>query len=226
MRCGDCQEALSEYIDGSLELGELTNIERHLADCETCRAVRDDLLQIVHFSHQLPMHAPSSSLWSRIADDLKNESPPTFWSRLSVWWLRLRSSNLRMTIPQLAASAAAAVILMVAGTTLLRTNGQGPVVDTAGGNSGEQLRLSNGDMKDMQQIEDQILKLSENLERRKESWDPEIRQAFEKNLYYVNQCLVDCRFKLNDNPSDNVARELMLNAYREKFRLLDSFDKF
>jgi hypothetical protein len=130
-----------------------------------------------------------------------------------------------MTIPQLAATAAAAVILMAAGVTLMRGNGESLVLDAPGGGTSGARVLGN-DMNDMQQIEDQILKLSENLERRKDTWDPEIRRAFETNLYYVNQCLVDCRYKLNDNPSDNVARELMLNAYREKFRLLDSFDKF
>ena len=54
MVCKQCQELLSEYIDGALELGEQVNVERHLADCEPCRAVRDDLLQIVHFSQRLP----------------------------------------------------------------------------------------------------------------------------------------------------------------------------
>ena len=45
MVCKECQELLSEYIDAGLELGEQVNLERHLADCEPCRAVRDDLLQ-------------------------------------------------------------------------------------------------------------------------------------------------------------------------------------
>jgi hypothetical protein len=129
-----------------------------------------------------------------------------------------------MTIPQLAATAAAVVILASTGVVLLTNNVQRRVGEPSASNlPAETVLLSNGEMR---QIEDQILRLSENLDRRKESWDPEIRQAFEKNLEYVNQCLVDCRHKLNDNPTDTVARELMLNAYREKFRLLDSFDKF
>ena len=40
MGCKQCQELLSDYIDGALELGEQVNIERHLGDCEPCRAVR------------------------------------------------------------------------------------------------------------------------------------------------------------------------------------------
>jgi hypothetical protein len=31
---------------------------------------------------------------------------------------------------------------------------------------------------------------------------------------------------LNDNPADAVSQELMLNAYREKVRLLEGFEKF
>ena len=38
MVCKQCQELLSEYIDGALELGEQVNIERHLGECEPCRA--------------------------------------------------------------------------------------------------------------------------------------------------------------------------------------------
>ena len=75
MICTKCQELLSDYIDGALELGEQVSIERHLADCEPCRAMRDDLLQIVHFSHQLPLQAPASSLWPRIQSDLTELRP-------------------------------------------------------------------------------------------------------------------------------------------------------
>jgi predicted anti-sigma-YlaC factor YlaD len=80
MLCMQCQELLSEYIDGGLELGEEVNIERHLSDCESCRAVRDDLLQIVHFSQQLPVQAPSTSLWPRINAGLA-DLQPSFWNR-------------------------------------------------------------------------------------------------------------------------------------------------
>jgi hypothetical protein len=83
--------------------------------------------------------------------------------------------------------------------------------------------LSNADL---QQLEKQINKLSDAVEQRKESWDPELRIAFERNLFYVDQTLVECRHQLNDNPSDDVSQELMLNAYREKVRLLEGFDKF
>ena len=85
MVCTQCQELLSEYIDGALELGEQVNIERHLADCDSCRAVRDDFLQIVHFSHKLPLQSPSPALWSRIRSDVESLHSGV-WSRPGRWF--------------------------------------------------------------------------------------------------------------------------------------------
>ena len=120
MVCNECQEIISDYIDGSLELGEQLNVERHLADCEPCRAVRDDLLQIVHFSRQLPEHAPSPALWTRIQSDIADEAPPSFWTRTAVWWSGVRSRHFNLSIPQMVAGAAVIVIIISVGVITLR----------------------------------------------------------------------------------------------------------
>jgi anti-sigma-K factor RskA len=221
MICTKCQELLSDYIDGALELGEQVSIERHLADCEPCRAMRDDLLQIVHFSHQLPLQAPASSLWPRIQSDL-TELRPRLWDRPLRWWARIRSFNFNLSVPQMIAGAATLVIVISIGVIVSRRDGPAVNSDTATRLS-QVTPLSNADL---QQLEKQINKLSDSVEQRKESWDPELRIAFERNLFYVDQTLVECRHQLSDNPADDVSQELMLNAYREKVRLLEGFDKF
>jgi len=219
MLCTECQGLISEYIDGALELGEQVKIERHLADCEPCRAVRDDLLQIVHFSHQLPEHAPATALWSRIREGVA-ELQPRFWSR---WWAGLRTLNFNLSVPQLAAGAAALVIVIsIAVIVTQRQNGSSQSVDPKV-RQADVVPLSNVDV---QQLEKQISRLSESVEERKNSWDPELRTAFERNLYYIDQSLAECRHQLKDNPADDVSQELMLNAYREKVRLLEGFEKF
>ena len=221
MVCTQCQELLSDYIDGALELGEQVNIERHLADCEPCRAVRDDLLQIVHFSHQLPLQSPSPALWSRISSDVESLQSGV-WSRPQRWLARIRSLNFNLSIPQLAAGAAALVIVISVGVIVSQDSKKidpvGPSVAQA-----EVTPLSSADL---QQLEKQISTLSETVEQKKTSWDPELRSEFERNLYYVDQSLVECRHQLKNNPADDVSQELMLNAYREKVRLLEGFDKF
>src|ERR1051325_9587915 len=122
MVCNECQELLSDYIDGELELGEQVKIERHLGDCEPCRAVRDDLLQIVHFSHQLPEQAPSGALWSRIQSDIAGQQPAGFWTRARAWWTQTQNRNFNLSIPQMAAAAAALVIVLSVGVIVSRQN--------------------------------------------------------------------------------------------------------
>lgn len=222
MVCTQCQEILSEYIDGALELGEQANIERHLADCESCRAVRDDLLQIVHFSHKLPLQSPSPALWSRIRSDV-DALPSGMWSRPVRWLSRIRALNFNLSIPQLAAGAAALVVIVSIGAIVSQRDGRGLQSAAPTVASAEVIPLSNADF---QQLENQISSLSATVEQKKPSWDPELRTEFERNLYYIDQSLVECRHQLKNNPADDVSQELMLNAYREKVRLLEGFEKF
>ena len=224
MVCKNCQELISDYIDGSLELGEEVQIERHLADCEPCRAVRDDLLQIVHFSHQLPLHAPSGALWARIQGEVAQQEG--HWFRSLPWLTWFKTRHFDLSLPQMAATAAAIVIAV--STIVLFTRQDRPAqlngtTDAAAAGTLEVTPLSSSDF---QQIEKQISQLSESVEQRKVEWDPELRSAFERNLLYVDQCLAECRHQLSDNPADYVSQELMLNAYREKVRLLEGFDNF
>jgi hypothetical protein len=226
MICKECQEFISDYIDGLLELGEQVKIERHLADCEPCRAVRDDLLQIVHFSHQLPEHAPSGALWARIQSDIAEEQPAGFVARAGAWWAQLKTRNFNLSIPQMVASAAALAIIISVGVLITGRNvarEQNTVASVTEVNAQNLQRLSNPDI---QQLEQDVSRLSETIEQRKSTWNPELRAAFDRNMYYVNQSLAECRHQLNDNPSDDVSQELMLNAYREKVRLLEGFQSF
>jgi anti-sigma-K factor RskA len=224
MVCKQCQELLSEYIDGALELGEQVNIERHLCDCEPCRAVRDDLLQIVHFSQQLPMQSPSTALWPRISSGLA-ELKPSFWTRSFRWWTNFRTLNFNISIPQIIASAAALAIVISIGVILSRRD-SGPLQLAASQGLVTPSEIRPLSQTDLQLLEKQINKLSETVEQRKDSWDPELRNTFERNLLYIDQSLVECRHQLNDNPGDSVSQELMLNAYREKVRLLEGFERF
>src|SRR5215510_12447578 len=111
MNCEQCRQIISDYVDGSLELGEQVNIERHLSNCEPCRAVRDDLLQIVQFSHQLPLHTPSGELWSRIREDIAEEARKT--SPLATLLNKVRffsTRYLNLSMTQLAGATAAVII--------------------------------------------------------------------------------------------------------------------
>ena len=223
MVCMQCQELISDYIDGVLELGEQTKVERHLADCEPCRAVRDDLLQIVHFSHQLPEHAPSTALWSRIQSEIATQQPGGAPLRAKLWWTRLKAQHFNLSLPQLTAAAAALTIVLSIGIIAFRHDPANTPVPGAPAKSTSISLLSNAEFNELEQ---QINRLSESIEQKKSEWNPELRAAYERNLIYVNQSLAECRHQVHDDPADDTAQELMLNAYREKVRLLEGFQSF
>jgi Putative zinc-finger len=226
MICTQCQELISDYIDGALELGEQAKVEQHLADCEPCRAVRDDVLQIVHFSRQLPEHSPSAALWSRIQAGIAEEQPAGIWSRASLWWTGVRSRHFNLSIPQMVASAAAiAIVISISVIAFRRDSAPADTAVTARAEAATLTAqpLSNSEV---QQIEARINAISQSVEQRKASWPEELRVAFDKNMSYVDSTLAQCRHQLKDNPADNVSQELMLNAFLEKLRVLEGFDKF
>jgi len=184
--------------------------------------VRDDFLQIVHFSHQLPEHAPATALWPRIRAGVA-ELQPRLWSRPIRWWAGLRTLNFNLSVPQIAAGAAALVIVISIGVIVTQRENRSFQPIDGKVQQADVVPLSNVDV---QQLEKRINSLSRSVEERKNSWDPELRTTFERNLYYIDQSLTECRHQLKDNPADDVSQELMLNAYREKVRLLEGFEKF
>ena len=230
MNCIECEEIISDYVDGALELGEQTKIEQHLANCETCRAVRDDLLQIVHFSKQLPLHTPTSDLWTRIQSEIEAEQPKTLWSRLGVWWRNVNARDLSLTVPRLAALAVAFVLMASLGAAVWKNANTNPANLPQPAmqfhDSGKTM-LSKRDMNsELKEYEQRINKLKESVEQKKEAWGPELRISFDRNMFYVDQSLNDCRQQLDNNPTDEACMELLKNAYNEKMRVLEGFANF
>lgn len=125
-------------------------------------------------------------------------------------------------------TATAAALAIAVSTAVLLSRQDAPTQQTITAGAAGTGRLSANPLSnsDLQQIENQINRLSESVELRKVEWDPELRSAFERNLLYIEQSLAECRHQLNDNPADDVSHELMLNAYREKVRLLEGFEHF
>ncbi|MBI3649656.1 MAG: zf-HC2 domain-containing protein [Acidobacteria bacterium] len=226
MNCQECEEIISDYVDGALEPGAQTKIEHHLANCEACRAVRDDLLQIVHFSKQLPLHIPTSDLWSRIQTEIEAEQPKTWWARSKARLQNLYGRDFKFSIPQFAAIAAACIIVAAIGVVVWqKNNSQVPqFANAAPADNQLQTKLANDPS--FQEFEQTIKQLKESVEQRKDTWGPELRLSFERNMTSIDQSLNDCRQLLSRNPNDETCKELLKNAYSEKVRVLQGFANF
>jgi anti-sigma-K factor RskA len=231
MNCIECEEIISDYVDGALDLGEQTKIEHHLANCEPCRAVRDDLLQIVHFSKQLPLHTPVSDLWTRIQTEIEAEKPKTLWSRFILWLRNFNAREFNFSIPRLAAVAAAFVLMASLGAAVWNNVNKTATTFAVGVVPGinlvpeDQITLS-VKVPEFKDFEQRIKQLNESVEQKKVDWAPELQQSFERNIFNVDQSLKECWQQVNNNPSDATSVELLKNAYHEKVRVLEGFVNF
>jgi anti-sigma-K factor RskA len=223
MKCKQYQDLLSEYIDGTLELGEQVKIERHLEDCEPCRILRDDLLQIAHFSRQLPLLTPPSAVWAGIQEKVAAERRP----RIRRWLTRWLDGRLDLGWPQLAVATAAFVIVASIAVIVSRQQYPAPSAQsdtlTAQSSSAGLNLLSSAEYAE---IEQKIDRLGQSVEQRKASWDPDLRLAFDRNMLNVEECLKKCRQQVRAHPSDRVSQDMMREAYLEKQRLLEGFARF
>lgn len=229
MLCDECQDLLSDYIDGVMELGEQAKIENHVSECDPCRSVRDDLLQIVQFSRSLPLHSPSTLVWARIQAHIEETPWQGLPPRIAKWLPSVKGSHFKISAgwAPFAAAVVLSLVVVVAlqyrsiTNTALDHNRQ-PVAPEKQGAPGFSASTVSG----IPEMEQEISRLKANVEQRSSAWNPEVRTTFDRDILHVDQTLERCRHELSDNPSDDMCREMMMNAYREKVRLLEGFTDF
>src|SRR5690349_7240552 len=120
MNCEQCQELIQDLIDGSINQRDEFTLNTHLQECLDCDSVKQDLTSIVTFcqTHRGEYAAPPNerALWLRIRNVIEAENGnrvapqtasarPSFISR----WL---NHTWQLSLPQLAASTAAIVLLV------------------------------------------------------------------------------------------------------------------
>jgi anti-sigma factor RsiW len=64
--CHHLLEELGEYLDGEAAAATCAEIERHLAECENCRAVVDTLRKTITLYRDLPPPALSEAARARL----------------------------------------------------------------------------------------------------------------------------------------------------------------
>jgi hypothetical protein len=124
MRCRKVQEYISRSIDGELSGTASARLERHLAACDECRAVREDLRKIVAGAARLETPAPSGGVWLAVKAGLVRETA----GRADEGSGAFRRPAFGLGLPALrsAGVAAAALVLVVTGIAGSRLGARRP----------------------------------------------------------------------------------------------------
>ena len=225
MNCETCQELIHDLIDGSLSQRDEFTLNTHLKECLDCESIRQDLASIVGFcrTQRGQYEAPPNehALWLRIRNSIEAELPsrvaPNSERRPSFLG-RLMGHSWELSLPQLAASAVAIVLLVSLATVvgLRRWGGYG--VQAAA----PSVEASN--INDRFSQRRQVLDYwNQRVDLNKARWSPEMRDTFDRNLKEIDKAIANSLEDLKRNPHDEVSEQMLNESFNDKLTLLKDF---
>jgi hypothetical protein len=244
MNCEECQELLSDFLDGELSGAGHTSLNAHLEECLSCLSARDELDSIVSFCRDCrgEYEAPPNerALWIRIRNTIEVEqgaavAGPARSARRASRWARIMDRSWELSFSQMMGAIAAIAIAVALATIFgihsmqggLGSNRQGMLATTDRNGQGQQQQTmtpSVGALDErMRQQQLTIEYWNQRVEQRKARWNPQVREAFERNVSVLDQTVEDSRRVLIQNPHDEVYEEMLNTALNDKMELLKEF---
>jgi len=225
MNCEICQELIHDLIDGSISQRDEFTLNTHLKECLDCESVRQDLASIVGFCRtqrgQYEALPNEQALWLRIRNVIEaelpnrvvvdSESKPSFLARLM-------GHSWELSLPQLAAFAAAIVLVVSLATVvgLRRFGGYGVTSNMP------QVEASNINDRIWQRR--QVIDYwNQRVELNKARWSPEMRATFDRNLKTIDDAISTSMDELSRNPHDEISEQMLNQSYDDKLTLLKDF---
>ncbi|HEY0173738.1 MAG TPA: zf-HC2 domain-containing protein [Pyrinomonadaceae bacterium] len=231
MNCEKCQELLSDYLDGVLGHSEHAAVGAHIAGCPVCEDARADFHSIIAVARDARGHlfAPTDerALWLRVLDTVEAESLPARAHDAATpaaegFWARLFGRRFELSLPQLAAGAAALVVAAASATTFaVRSKGTG---ERPGGVAVR--RVVSDEFYPRTYIDQHQASLNyweQRVQSRKASWNPRMRASFDRSVHVLDETVSDSLNDLRQNPHDEVAEEMLNSALRDKIELMREF---
>lgn len=231
MNCEKCQELLSEFLDGTLGHSEHAAVGAHIAACVMCDAAREDFHAIIAVARESrgQLFAPTDerALWLRVREEVEAESRPVRNTRAAEagvgLWSRLFGQRFEISLPQLAAGAAALVVAVASVTALgVRYASTSARPDRAA----TVRRVVSDDLYPRTYLDSHEASLrywEQRVEARRASWNPRMRASFDRSVYVLDQSVSDSLNDLRQNPHDELAEETLNAALRDKIELLREF---
>lgn len=212
-------DRLSEYLDDELEAAERRALESHLDECRECRTTLEDLKRVTARARSLSDSPPPAELWPAISARL---GASRFPGRVAGSTVRqgARGRRFSFTLPQLAAAAAALVVLSAGASWLAwRGNARGtqltvgaPDLQVTGGATTAGLETARFDT--------EIAQLRRALDEGRDRLDPATVATLEQNLKIIERAIVQAKRALAADPANSYLREHLAETMQRKIDLL------
>ena len=200
MNCAEFQKSLPEIIEGSGNAEQQT----HGQTCPVCSDLVQDLKYIAEQAKLLvPMHDPSPRVWAGIQNSLEREG-------------LVRPATAGRFQPQVMAGGAphwgtyarwgavAAIAILAIGLIVTRNTGTETPANTPVASNPTDANSDPNDAKLVAAVAQQA---------------PERAEVYKRSMQDVNSYIADAQKSVDQDPSDDAAREHLLSAYDQKAML-------
>ncbi len=211
---------ISDSMDGFLDRDETARLERHLDSCGACRAVREDLLEIVRDAGRLESPVPSERVWQRISAGLNETQVIAPAGTRPVVKGQRRPAGFPAFSPSFRFAAAGILAAVIVAAAVFFTL-PGPRRNAPAA-ADPSLAATLAKLEEAQHYYWLALKaLDEAIAAQAEALDPRLEQAFQGNRRAVDASLAVCEEAVTGDPFNIEARNMLLSAYRQKLELLN-----
>jgi anti-sigma factor RsiW len=214
--------AITDYIDGTLDVRERAEIDRHLESCAPCRRLVEDFREIKGVAASLDLREPPVRSWTRLERAIKLEERPSVARRSPA---RLQPRHLAWL-----AAAAALVLSTVVGLRFMSNGARraAPAPNTAAQSAAADAASANASAQsveaELRQAEDHYEKAIKGLEQianaEQDVFDPKTAATLQKNLAVIDQAISESRAALRAEPASEPAQESLLESFKAKMGLL------
>jgi predicted anti-sigma-YlaC factor YlaD len=201
MNCENCQELLSEFIDGELDEKQSAKVQAHLTLCAECSEIHHDFAGILGIYDKPPTEEPklpnSQALWCRINNVIETEIKPELVKEVEAkkikkgWFAR----HVSLSFTQMA-TAVLGIAMVSSLLTFIGIKNMTMPNDVAANNTSFQPTLFEKALSKLglaetpqqtreRRIREQQVAIdywNNRVAVRRDAWDKNLRQAFDRNL--------------------------------------------
>jgi hypothetical protein len=235
MNCDECKNLISVFMDDELDEARASGVRTHLAVCDDCARVCEDLASILDVcttetpSEILPPN--SKALWCRINNiiesEKKPEPPPTEQPKGRLW----RFSFIQVSTAVVCIALVSSIFTIIAIRSYSRPSADTAMRSAASQTMFEKVLGKVGLMETPQQARDRRLKeqqaaidyWNERVQTRRVQWDRITREAFDRNLQVIDQSVGEYTMILSQDPDDELSGEMLDSVLNDKMNMLREF---
>jgi anti-sigma factor RsiW len=227
------RESIHELVDGTIGAIRRAELERHLRDCDECRAYLADMETLRDAAGSLDPLAPPDGVWLQIAGRLRQEGrvtlPPVRQSAPSrhIALMAIAASLLLavgtaivLLLPQYRSSKPGATAPPTTATATAPAPGN-PAAEVAVESVEAEFRLAEQHYQNAITKLEQAARLDQAAgEPNRQVLDPGTAAMLQKNLQVIDQAISESRSALRTEPMSAPARDSLFDALRRKVALL------